>query len=57
MRIVRENIVFSIAVKILILVLCAFGVVGMWAAVFGDVGVTVLAVVNALRAMDKKASM
>lgn len=53
-RIVRENIVFSIAVKIIILVLCAFGFAGMWAAVFGDVGVTVIAIFNALRAMDNR---
>lgn len=49
--IVRENIIFSIAVKILILILVAVGVTGMWAAVFADVGVSVIAILNALRAM------
>lgn len=52
-RIVRENIVFALAVKALVLLLCAIGVVGMWAAVFADVGVMFLAVLNALRALRK----
>ncbi|MBQ8831492.1 MAG: cadmium-translocating P-type ATPase [Oscillospiraceae bacterium] len=51
MDIVRQNIIFSIGVKLLVLVLTAFGVVGMWAAVFADVGVSMIAVLNALRAM------
>ena len=50
MRIVRENIIFSLAVKLLILVLSAFGIANMWIAVFGDVGVAVLAILNAMRA-------
>lgn len=51
MRIVRENIAFAIGVKILILILAAFGIADMWLAVFGDVGVLILAVLNATRAM------
>ncbi len=51
MLIVRENIYFSVGVKLLCLVLGASGLAGMWAAVFADVGVMVLAVMNALRAL------
>lgn len=51
MRIVRENIVFSIAVKAVVLVLGAVGLANMWAAIFADVGVMVLAVLNAMRAL------
>lgn len=51
LRIVRENIVLALAVKAAVLVLCAIGAVGMWAAVFADVGVMFLAVLNALRAL------
>ncbi len=51
LRIARQNIVFSIAVKILIMILALAGVADLWVAVFADVGVTVLAVANALRAM------
>ncbi len=49
--IVRQNIVFAIGVKILILLFVALGVSGMWMAVFGDVGVSVLAILNAIRAL------
>ncbi|RHS85866.1 heavy metal translocating P-type ATPase [Clostridium sp. AM42-4] len=52
--IVKQNIIFAIAVKILVLVLVALGYVGMWAAVFGDVGVSVLAILNAIRALSYK---
>ena len=51
MRIVRQNIVFPVAVKIVCMILGAAGLAGMRTAVFADVGVMVLAVVNALRAM------
>ena len=51
LRIARENTVFAIAVKLLVLVLAGFGLAGMWMAVFADVGVTVLAVLNAMRAL------
>ena len=56
MRIVRENIIFSISVKIICLLLGALGITNMWAAVFADVGVMVLAVLNAIRAMFIKNS-
>ncbi len=49
MAVVFENIVFSLAVKAIILVLSAFGITNMWFAVFGDVGVAVLAILNAMR--------
>ncbi len=49
MRIVWENIVFSIGIKVVVLVLSAFGITNMWFAVFADVGVALLAVLNALR--------
>ncbi len=48
-RIVMQNIVFALGVKALLLILGACGIAGMWAAVFGDVGVTVIAVLNAMR--------
>ncbi|MBE5024081.1 cadmium-translocating P-type ATPase [Olsenella sp. DSM 107455] len=51
MRIVWQNIVFAIGVKVLILVLAAVGVANMWLAVFGDVGVAMIAILNAMRAM------
>ena len=54
MRIVRENIVFAILVKVLVLVFSAIGIASMWAAVFADVGVSVLAVINALRILRVK---
>lgn len=54
MKIVRQNIVFAIGVKILVLVLVALGYASMWAAVFGDVGVSVLAILNAIRALSYK---
>lgn len=53
MRIVRENIVFSLAVKLLIVALAAFGIANLWVAVFGDVGVCLIAVLNSLRVMKK----
>ena len=51
MRIVHENIVFSLAVKGIVLVLSALGLVNMWVAVFADVGVLILAVLNAMRTL------
>lgn len=50
-RIVTENIVFALGVKILVLALAAFGIGNMWLAVFADVGVSVLAILNAMRCM------
>ena len=52
MRIVWQNIVFALGVKIAILILAALGIANMWLAVFGDVGVAVLAILNAMRAMS-----
>lgn len=49
MRIVKQNIVFAIGVKLAILILSALGLANMWIAVFGDVGVAILAILNALR--------
>ena len=49
LKIVKQNIVFSIAIKIAILALSAVGITNMWFAVFGDVGVAVLAILNAMR--------
>ena len=49
--IVRQNVVFALAVKLLVMVLGAFGVATMWEAVFADVGVSVIAILNALRAL------
>ena len=54
MRIVRQNIIFALLVKAVILVLSIFGAVSMWWAVFGDVGVSVIAILNATRTMRKE---
>ena len=54
MRIVKQNIVFAIFVKVLVLLLTAIGLGTMWEAVFADVGVLVLAIINALRALRVK---
>lgn len=51
LKIVKQNIVFAIGVKVLVLLLATVGIATMWAAVFADVGVTFLAVLNAMRAM------
>ena len=51
LRIARENMLFAIGVKVLVLLLAAFGLATLWMAVFADVGVTVLAVLNAMRAL------
>lgn len=53
MAIVKENIVFALGVKGLVLILGAFGLASMWAAVFADVGVAVLAILNSMRTMKK----
>lgn len=54
MRIVRENIAFAISIKVLVLILSAIGIATMWEAVFADVGVSVIAVINALRVLRVK---
>lgn len=53
MRIAYENIIFSLAIKVLILILSSFGITNMWIAVFGDVGVAVIAILNAMRVNSK----
>jgi zinc-transporting ATPase len=50
-RIVRQNVAFALIVKAAVLILGIFGLANMWEAVFGDVGVTVIAVLNAMRAL------
>ena len=52
MRIVWQNIVFALGVKLIILVLAALGIANMWLAVFGDVGVAIIAILNAMRCMN-----
>ena len=54
MKLVYENIVFALGIKILILILAALGYVNMWISVFGDVGVAIIAILNAMRANSKK---
>ena len=51
LRIARENLWFAVGIKLLVLALAACGVATLWMAVFADVGVTVLAVLNAMRAL------
>lgn len=53
MRIVWENIIFALSVKLIILILSAIGITNMWVAVFGDVGVAVIAILNAMRTNSK----
>ena len=52
--IAKQNIAFAILVKLLVMVLCAAGVFNMWGAVFADVGVSVLAILNAMRTLNTK---
>ena len=54
LRIVRQNIVFALGVKAVVLALGAAGLANMWAAVFSDVGVSVIAILNAMRALDTR---
>ena len=54
MGIVKQNIVFAIGVKVIVLLLGALGFATMYAAVFADVGVTVIAVLNAMRCLRMK---
>ena len=54
LRIVKENIWFAIGVKVLVLVFGAFGIANMWEAVFADVGVAVIAILNSMRALNYK---
>ena len=54
LSIVRQNIVGAIGIKVIVLILTAIGLVGMWAAVFADVGVAFIAILNAMRALKTK---
>ena len=54
LKIANQNIIFAIGVKILVLILSALGLTTMWAAIFADVGVTILAILNAFRALNVK---
>lgn len=54
MRIVKQNIIFAISVKIVVLFLSAIGISTMWEAVFADVGVSIIAIINALRMLRIK---
>lgn len=54
MRIVYENIIFAIGVKVICLILTAFGITNMWLAIFADVGVMIICVLNAIRALNVK---
>ena len=51
LKIVKQNIVFAIGIKVVVLIMAALGMASMWAAVFADVGVAFLAILNAMRAM------
>ena len=54
LRIVKQNIVFALSVKFVILILGALGIANMWLAVFGDVGVSVIAILNSMRTLRTK---
>ena len=54
LRIVKQNIVFALAIKALVLILGALGMANMWEAVFADVGVSVIAILNSMRALNEK---
>lgn len=57
MTVVYENIVFALGVKAAVLILSALGIVGLWAAVFADVGVSMIAVLNAMRCLNIKSAV
>ena len=57
MRIATQNIIFALGVKFLVLILSAVGLANMWAAVFGDVGVTVICIINAMRLIQNPKSI
>ena len=54
LQIVKQNVVFALTIKIGVLILSAFGISNLWAAVFADVGVSVIAILNAMRALHSK---
>ncbi|MCG4586039.1 heavy metal translocating P-type ATPase, partial [Anaerosalibacter bizertensis] len=51
-KIVTQNIIFALGVKLIVLILGAFGVATMWEAVFADVGVSIIAILNSMRALN-----
>ena len=53
-RIIKQNLIFAISIKVLILLLSVVGIGGMWQAVFADVGVSFIAILNSLRALGIK---
>ena len=54
LSIVKQNIVFALGVKLVVLVLSALGLANMWAAVFADVGVSMIAIINSMRVLKAK---
>lgn len=54
LKIAYQNIVFAIGVKVAVLILSALGITSMWAAIFADVGVTIIAILNSFRALNVK---
>lgn len=54
-KVIKENLIFAIGVKILVLILCALGIASMWQAVFADTGVTLLTIINTMRILRRKA--
>ena len=52
-RIIKQNLIFAISTKVIILILSIFGIAGMWEAIFADVGVTLLTILNSLRILNK----
>ena len=54
LSIVKQNILFALGVKLLVLVLSALGLANMWAAVFADVGVSMIAIINSMRTLKGK---
>ena len=54
LRICKQNIIFALGVKAIVLILGAAGFASMWAAVFADVGVSIIAILNAIRALHNK---
>ena len=54
-KVIKENLIFAIGVKILVLILCALGIASMWQAVFADTGVTLLTIINTMKILRRKA--
>ena len=53
-KVIKENLIFAIGVKILVLILCALGIASMWQAVFADTGVTLLTIINTMKILRRK---